>query len=149
MKQVLVHHSSIRFARAAYGAMALIAFSTGNMWIVLTTAILMGVSVISADKYNFFLQLHKQVLRHLLKDTSKPILWDIWELRFACGLGTSFLLTAFFLIYFEKAINIAWILVLTLSFFMLLAGFSGICAVTIVYVALKKILVKKINPSNN
>ncbi len=143
MKQVLVHHNSIKFARAAYGTMALIAFLTNNIWVVLATAILMGISVISADKYNLFLQLHKRILIPLLKDKSEPILWDIWELRFACSLGTSFLLFSFFLIYFEKAVNVAWILILTLSLFMLLAGVSGLCVVTIAYVAIKNLLRKK------
>jgi len=143
MKQVLIYHGSIRFARTAYGVMALIAFLSSNIWILLATAILMGIGALSVDKYNLFLQIHKRILRPLIKDTSQPVYWDPWELRFACGLGTSFLLTAFFLIYSGKAINGGWILVLTLSLLMLLAGFSGICLVTMIYAGLKKVFSKK------
>jgi len=143
MKQILVCHSSIRFARTAYGIMALIAFLSSNTWILLITAVLMGIGALSTDKYNLFSQFHKRILRPLIKDTSKPVYWDPWELRFACGLGASFLLAAFFFIYSGKAINEGWILVIILSLLMLLAGFSGICLVTIIYAGFKKIFSKK------
>jgi hypothetical protein len=143
MKQVLICHSSVRFARTAYGVMTLIAFLSSNIWILLITAILMGIGALSTDKYNLFSQFHKRILRPLIKDVSQPVHWDPWELRFAYGLGTSFLLTAFFLIYSGKAINEGWILVLILSLLMLFAGFSGICLVTIICAGLKKIFSKK------
>lgn len=143
MKQCLIYDNSLRFARAIYGFLALAAFLTHNMWLVLITAIIMAIGLITADKYNFFLQLHQQVLRRLLKDTSEPLSRDVWELRFACGLGTIFLLVGFCLVYFGKFVNLGWILVLILSLVMLLSGLAGICMATLFYAGFKKFLGKK------
>ncbi|KPJ55839.1 hypothetical protein AMJ49_06245 [Parcubacteria bacterium DG_74_2] len=134
MKTIPVYESSMRFARTVYGLLALIGFLTHNVWVILFCATLMTIGVIYPMKSNAVYEFHRVALRPLFKDKAKPILRGKDEMRFACVLGTVFLLGALCLIYLGMFIEIAWISVLFLSSLMLLSGFSGVCAATLFYV---------------
>lgn len=141
MKKCLIYDNSLRFARTIYGFLSLAAFLFRNIWLVLITAILMAAGIIS-HKYNIFYQFHYCFLRPLLKDKSVSVERELNELRFACGLGMIFLLSAFFLNYLGKA-EIGWVLVLIVSLLMLLAGLAGFCTASFMYAVFKKIFIKK------
>jgi len=130
---VPTYESSLRFARSVYGVLALIGFFLKNPWLILISSLIMTVGVIKPNDSNFVYQFHLRFIRPLLKERSLPILRRKGDLRFACLLGTFFLLGAFFLIEFNKFPEMAWILVLILSFFMLLSGISGFCIATLFY----------------
>lgn len=142
MKKCLIDDSSLRFARAIYGFLLLGAFLFHNVWLVLITAILMAVGILSS-RYNAFYQLHYRFLGSFWRD--KPILVEreLNELRFACTLATIFLTSALAFFYLGKFVGIGWILVLIVSLLMLLAGLAGFCTASLMYAAFKKIFVKK------
>lgn len=138
MRKCLVYENSLRFSRAIYGTLALIAFLFHNFWLVLLTSILMFLGAVTI-KYNLFYQFHFLLLRRFLKDKSEPLEKDSGELAFACSLGGSFLFFGFLLLYFGKLESLAWILVLLTSILMLLAGIAGICTATLIYAFGRKI----------
>ncbi len=140
MQQCLIYNNSLRFSRAIYGILALIAFLLHNSWLVLITSILMVIGAVSI-KYNLFYQFYSLILRGFLKDKSEPLKRDSGELGFACGMGGGFLFLGFLLLYF-KLESLAWISVLLTSFLMLLAGIAGICAASLIYAFFKKIFKK-------
>jgi len=142
-EKVPTYESSLRFARSIYGILALTGFFLKNHWLVLVTGLIMTIGVIKPNDSNFIYQFHSRFIRPLLKEDAPPIPRRKGDLRFACFLGTFFLVTAFFLIEFNKFPHVAWILVLVLSFFMLLSGISGFCVATLFYLLITGRIFKK------
>ena len=138
MTKCLIYDKSLRFSRVVYGILALIAFLTQSLWLVLTTSLLMIFGAFSI-KLNIPYQFHALVLKKLLKNGTKPIRKELEELSFACGMGGIFLLISFLLLYFEIFIGFAWILTLMMSLLMFLASFVGVCVGSLMYVFFKKI----------
>lgn len=138
MQQCLIYDNSLRFSRAIYGILALIAFLLHNHWLVLATALLMVFGAFSI-KFNILYQFYALVLRKLLKEKSEPIQKESGELVFACGMGGSFLLAGFLLLYFGKFVSFAWILISIVALLMFLASFAGICVASLMYAVFKKI----------
>lgn len=142
MQQCSIYDNSLRFSRTIYGLLALLAFLFKCPWVVLFTGILMLIGAVLSE-YNIFYQLHYWVLRKLLKDKSEPIKKEAGELIFACGMGGIFLIVGFLLLYFEKAVGFAWVLILLTSGMMLSAGIAGICMAAIMYAVFKKVIKKQ------
>ncbi len=136
MTSCLIYDQSLRFSRTVYGLMTLTAFLLHSFWLVLATSIFMLIGVF-IEKYNLFYQLHSRFNRRFRKDI-KPVLKDSGEISFACGMGGSFLLIGFFLLYFTDWSGLAWGLVLMTSMFMFLAGLGGICTASLLYALFKR-----------
>ena len=138
MQQCLIYDSSLRFSRAFYGTLALIAFLTQSIWLVLITTLLMLFGAFSI-KFNIPYQFHALILKKILKNETKPIQKESGELNFACGMGGIFLFISFLLLYFEIFISLAWGLTLMMSLLMFLASFVGVCVGSLMYAIFKKI----------
>jgi len=138
MQQCLIYDNSLKFSRAVYGTLALVAFLIHNHWLVLIVSGLMILGAFSV-KLNIPYQFHALVLRKLLKKKAEPIQKVSGELSFAWGMGGSLLLIGFLLLYFEKFVSFAWSLVLIVALLMFLAGFTGVCVASLMYAVFKKI----------
>ncbi len=141
MRQCLIYDNSLRFSRATYGILILIAFLIHNHWLVLAVSLLMVLGAFSI-KFNIPYQFHALVSRKLLKKREEPIQKVSEELSFACGMGGSLLFIGFLFIYFEKFVDFAWILILIMALLMFLASFVGVCVASLTYVFFKKIFKK-------
>lgn len=141
MKQHLIYDNSLKFSRAFYGTLTLIAFLIQNHWLVLLVILLMAFGTFSI-KFNILYQFHVLVLRKLLKEKSEAIQKEPGELSFVSGMTASLLLLGFLLIYFDKFIDFAWVFILITTFLIFLACFVGFCVATLMYVFFKKIFKK-------
>ena len=138
MKQCSIYNSSLRFSRAIYGILVLVAFFTHNQWLILATSILMTLGIFSM-KLNIPYQFHTSVLRKLFKKELTPIQKELGELNFVAGMTAILLFIGFLLLYFEKFVDYAWIYILIIAFLIFLACFVGFCVATLMYVLFKKI----------
>jgi len=137
MQQCLIYNNSLRFFRATYGILALVAFLIQNHWLVLAISLLMAFGVFSI-KFNIPYQFHALILRKLLKERSEPIQRESGELNFVSGMTGSLLFIGFLFLYFGKFVDFAWILILIVALLMLLACFAGICVASLMYAVFKK-----------
>ncbi len=135
MKNIDTYENSLRFCRTFYGVLALVGFLTRNIWVTAGCGLIMIIGVIHPNKTNLLYQFHKRFLR---AKESKPIPRPVGELRFACLLGGIVLVISSLSVWLGFLPEVAWVLVLVLSFLMLLSGFSGLCAATLLYIFLIK-----------
>lgn len=140
MPQCLIYEKSLRFSRTTYGILSLIAFLIQNRWLVLATSLLMILGAFSV-KLNIPYQLHVLILREMLKEKLEPIQKEPGELSFACGMGGGFLLIGF--LFLGKYPDFAWILILTTSLLMFLAGSTGFCMASLIYAFFKEFFKKR------
>ncbi len=138
MQQCLIYDNSLRFSRATYGILTLIAFLIHNHWLVLATSLLMAFGIFSI-KFNIPYQFHALVLRKLLKERSAPIQKESGELNFVSGMTGALLFIGFLFLYFGKFVDFAWIFILIMAFLIFLACFVGFCVATLMYAFFKKI----------
>ena len=138
MLQCRIYDSSLKFSRATYGILALIAFLIHNHWLVLATSLLMAFGAFSI-KFNIPYQFHALVLRKLLKEKSQPIQKESGELSFVSGMTAGLLFIGFSFLYFGKFVDFAWILILITALLIFLACFVGFCVATLMYAFFKKI----------
>ncbi len=138
MKQCSIYNNSLRFSRAIYGVMILIAFFVHNQWLVLITSALMALGIFSI-KLNIPYQFHALVLNRMFKKKSALIQKESGELNFVAGMTAALLLAGFLFIYFGKFVDYAWIYILIVDFLIFLACFVGFCVATLMYVFFKKI----------
>ncbi len=141
MQQCLIYNSSLRFSRAFYGVMTLIAFITHNQWLVLITGVLMLLGVFSL-KLNISYQLHVLVIKKLLNEKSEPEPREKGEINFVAGMTGVLLLFGFSFIYFNKFVDFAWIYILIVALLIFVACFAGFCVATLMYVLLRKLIIK-------
>jgi len=141
MKQCLIYDNSLRFSRATYGVLILIAFLIHNHWLVLIVSLLMAFGIFSI-KLNIPYQFHALVLRKLLKEGPAPIQKESGEINFVSGMTAGLLFIGFLLIYFGKFVDFAWIYILIVDLLIFLACFVGFCVATLMYVFFKKIFKK-------
>lgn len=141
MKQCSIYNGSLRFSRAVYGIIVLIAFFIHNEWLVLATGILMILGIFSI-KLNIPYQFHALVLNKIRKQKEVVIQKESGELNFVAGMTAILLLAGFFLIYFGKYVSFAWIYLLIVDFLIFLACFVGFCVATLMYLFFKKIFIK-------
>jgi len=139
MQQCQIYSGSLRFSRATYGVLLLLAIIIRNQWLVLAVAILTIFGAFSL-KLNIPYQLH--VL--FSKKKSEPMLKESAELNFVAAATGILLLIGFALIYFSKLITFAWIYLLVVDLMIFLACFVGFCVATLMYIFFKK-LFKKTN----
>lgn len=143
MQQCAIYDSrSLNFFRAACGFLALFAFLTQNIWLVLITGLLFFFGAFSM-KFNFIYQIYGMFSRKVFKQNISPIEKDPGEIRFVYGFTATCFLVSFAMLYFEKYVGFAWGLDLLVSFLTLLASFANICLAALMYVVFKKIFSKK------
>jgi len=141
MQQCLIYNNSLRFSRAIYGLLTIIAFLIHNHWLVLATAILMTLGTCSI-KLNIPYQLHVLFLKKFKKEVQPPIEKELAELNFVSGMTAGLLLIGFLFIYFDKFVEFAWIYILIVALLIFLACFVGFCVATLMYVFFKKIFMR-------
>ncbi|MFH1967959.1 MAG: DUF4395 family protein [bacterium] len=139
MQQCSIYDSrSLNFFRAVCGFLALIAFLSQNIWLVLVPGLLFFFGMFSM-KLNFLYQFYGLVSNKMLKQKIMPIEKDPGELRFVYGFTAAMFLISFLFLYFGKFVIFAWGLDLLVSFLTLLASFANICIAALMYVLFKKI----------
>lgn len=141
MQHCLIYDKSLRFSRAIYGILILVAFIMHNHWLVLATSILMTLGIFSI-KLNLPYQFHVLIFRKLLKKKPVPIQKELGELNFVAGLTATLLFIGFLLLHFGKFDDFAWIFILIIALLMFLACFVGFCVGALMYVFFKKIFKK-------
>lgn len=141
MKKCYIYDKSLRFSRAFYGALVLLAFFMHNKWLVLAVGILTILGAISM-KLNFPYQLHSFFLKKILKKNAVPTQKESAEVNFVSAATGVLLLIGFYLLSYEKFANFAWIYILVVTLMIFLACLVGFCVATLMYIALKKIFVK-------
>jgi len=134
---MLIYENSLRFSMAIYGILALFAYLINNIWLVLVVGILMGMGAVSIN-YNTFYQLHLRFLR-ICRKPSIPMK-DINKARFSGSIALIFLVLASILFYFWNLRSLAWILTGLVTILSLLAGLTGVCIGSIMYLSSKKSL---------
>ncbi|MFA5022344.1 MAG: DUF4395 family protein [Patescibacteria group bacterium] len=138
MQQCQIHDDSLKFSRAVYGILVLIAVLTRNQWLVLITSLLMTLGIFSL-KLNIPYQFHALVVKKFKKENPLPIQKESAELNFVSGMTAALLLIGFLFLYFNKFVNFAWIYILVVDLLIFLACFVGFCVATLMYVFFKKI----------
>ncbi|MFH1946746.1 MAG: DUF4395 family protein [Candidatus Magasanikbacteria bacterium] len=141
MKQCIIYDESLRFARAVYGLLTLLSFFIQNYWLILAVCIMLALGAITI-KLNLPYQFHVLVLRRLHKNVAEPIQKEVAELNFVSGMTGVFLLVGFLLLYFEKFVDFAWILILITALLIFLACFAGFCVASLTYALYKKVFKK-------
>ncbi len=141
MQQCSIYDSSLRFSRATYGVLLLIAFFIHSQWLVLVVSLLTIFGAFSL-KLNIPYQFHALVLRKFSKRKYAPITKDLGELNFVAGATGVLILIGFLLIYFGKFVDFAWIYLLIVDLMIFLACFVGFCVATLMYVFFKKLFSK-------
>ena len=141
MQVCSIYDSSLRFSRAVYGFLILLAFFIHNSWIILGVSILLFMSIISV-KINVPYQFHAIFLRKLMKKKALPIQKESAELNFVSGMTGIIIFACFLLIYFDVFASFAWILSLIMALLIFLACFAGFCVASLTYAVYKKIFKK-------
>jgi hypothetical protein len=141
MQQCQIHDNSLKFSRAVYGVLVLIAVLIHSQWLVLAASILIILGAISL-KLNIAYQFYVLVFKKLLKDKSALVLKDSAELSFVAGMTGALLLVGFLWLYYGKTADYAWIYILIVDLLIFLACFVGFCVATLMYVLLKKLFKK-------
>lgn len=141
MKQCLIYNNSLRFSRATYGVLLLIAFFIHSQWLVLAVSVLTIFGAFSL-KLNLPYQFHVLILKKIFKKKFELMPKESGELNFVAGATGLLLLIGFLFLYFGKFVNFAWIYILVVTMMIFLACFVGFCVATLMYVMLKKIFNK-------
>ena len=138
MRQCLIYNGSLKFSRATYGVLLLIAVLIHSPWLVLAVAILTILGAFSL-KLNIPYQLHASIF----KKKSNPTLKELGELNFVAAATGILLFVGFALLYFNKFVDFAWIYLLIVDAMIFLACFVGFCVATLMYIFFKNYLAKK------
>lgn len=138
MQQCLIYDSSLKFSRAVYGLLVLIAIIIHSQWLLLAVIILMTLGVFSL-KLNLPYQLHALYSQKLLKRKHAPTSRELGEVNFVALMTAALLLIGFLLIYFGKFVAFAWVYLLVVDLMIFLACLVGFCVATLMYVSLRKI----------
>ena len=139
MQQCSIYDKSLRFSRAVYGIIILLAFFLDNYWLILAVVILLVLGTFSI-KLNLAYQLHVFCLRNLLKKNIQPIKKETAELSFVSGMTAAMLLLGFLLLYFNQYVVFAKIWILLIALLIFLACFAGFCIASLSYALLLKVL---------
>lgn len=137
MQQCLIYDSSLKFSRATYGLLVLIAILIQSHWLVLAVVVLMALGILSL-KLNIPYQLHSFYVQKYLKRKIAPRQKELSEVNFVALMTALLLLVGFLLIYFNTAVSFAWIYLLVVDMMIFLACLVGFCVATLMYVFLKK-----------
>lgn len=141
MKQCLIYDKSLRFSRAVYGALILLAFFIHNKWIVLVVGVLAILGSMTL-KANIPYELHAWFSRKFLKRNVTPTQKELAEVNFVSAATGVLLLIGFVLLQYTKYTNFAWIYILVVTLMIFLACLVGFCVATLLYIFLRKIFIK-------
>jgi len=134
----MLHDDSLKFSRAVYGTLVLIAFLIHNQWLVLAASVLMLLGVFSM-KLNFPYQFHIVFLKKSSNKKGAMVSKDPGEVNFVSATTAALLFVGFLFIYFDKYVDLAWIYILVVTMLIFLACFVGFCVATLMYIFFKKI----------
>jgi hypothetical protein len=140
-KCLMLYDDSLKFSRATYGTLTLIAFLTRSEWLILAISFLMAIGTFSL-KLNIPYQFHAFAFRKMLKEKSALISKDHGEINFVSGMTAALLFIGFLFIHFNKFVDLAWIYILIMALLIFLACFVGFCVATLMYVLFKKMFKK-------
>jgi hypothetical protein len=141
MQQCQIHDGSLKFSRAVYGILVLVAVIIHSEWLLLVASILVILGAFSL-KLNVAYQFYILVLKKILNDKAPLVLKESGELGFVAGMTGVLLLIGFFWVYYGKSDDYAWVYILIVDFLIFLACFVGFCVATLMYVLLKKLFKK-------
>ncbi|MFA6099029.1 MAG: DUF4395 family protein [Patescibacteria group bacterium] len=148
MKQCQIYDGSLKFSRATYGVLTLIAFFTRSEWLVLAVSLLIILGAFSL-KLNIPYQFHTLVIKKMMKNQTAPVQKESGELNFVAAMTGALLLFGFLLLYFNVWVNFAWIFILLVALLIFLACFVGFCVATLMYVLMKKMFKRKSEDTAN
>lgn len=138
MQQCEIHDDSLKFSRAIYGILVLIAVLIHNEWLVLAVSILTILGAISF-KLNIFYQFHVLVIKRMLNSKRMPVQKESGELSFVSAATGVLLLVGFLMLHYGNFNDAAWIYVLIVDLLIFLACLVGFCVATLIYILLKKL----------
>lgn len=141
MQQCQIDDTSLKYSRATYGALTLVAFFIRSEWLVFAVAIL-----VILGAFSFKLNLPYQLFSLMLKKKSTPVQKESAELSFVAAMTGTLLLVGFALVYFDIAVNFGWIFILLVTLLIFLACFVGFCVATLMYVLIRKLFRKNAAP---
>lgn len=141
MNTCSIYDKSLRFSRATYGVMTVLAFFLHNEWLLLLTVILMAFGTFSL-KLNLTYQLHVFCLHKMGKRTPPPVQKESGELSFVSGMTAILLFIGYLFIHFNYHAQVAWIYILVVAALIFLACFVGLCLASLMYVLFKKLFKK-------
>lgn len=142
MQQCQIHDDSLKFSRAVYAVLVLIAILIHSQWLVLAVGILTILGAVSF-KLNLFYQFHILVIRKLMGKKTMPVQKESAELKFVAGMTGILLLVGYFWLSSGQAVDAAWIYVLIVDLLIFLACLVGFCVATMMYIILRNIFFKQ------
>ncbi len=142
MQQCSIYDKSLKFSRFTYGVLVLIAFFIHSKWLVLVVGILTILGAISL-KFNIPYQLHVLIGKKFLKKNFEILQKESGELSFVSAATGVLLIIGFLLLQFTMLTNFAWIYILIVTLMIFLACLVGFCVATLMYIALKKLFIRK------
>ena len=137
MQQCLIYDNSLKFSRATYGALVLIAILGHIQWLVLAVVISMVLGVFSLS-LNFPYQLHAFCTKQLFKRKHTPSRKELGEVNFVALMTAALLLIGFLLVHYEKFVSFAWTYLLVVDLMIFLACLVGFCIATLMYIFFRK-----------
>ena len=136
--QCEIHDDSLKFSRAVYGLMVLIAIIIHNPGLVLAAAILVFLGIFSF-KLNIAYQFHLFFIKKRMKNAKLPVKKETGELVFVAAMTAVLLFIGFLWLHYGHNADAAWIYVLMVDLLIFLACFVGFCVATLMYILLKKL----------
>jgi hypothetical protein len=141
MNQCQIQDDSLKFSRAVYAVLVLVAILVHSYWLVLAVSVMTILGAFSF-KLNIFYQIHNSIIRKILGSKTMPVQKESGELSFVSGMTGMLLLVGFLWVYYGQSTDLAWIYLLMVDFLIFLACLVGFCVATLMYVVLKKIFKK-------
>ena len=141
MEQCQIHDDSLKFSRAVYALLVLVAIFMRWDWLVLVVAILTLLGAFSFS-LNLFYQFHLILIKRFLEHKPAPVQKESAELKFVAGMTAALLFIGYFWLLSGWAVDAAWIYVLIVDLLIFLACLVGFCVATMMYILLRKTLLK-------
>lgn len=141
MLQCEIHDDSLKFSRAVYATLVLIAVLMHLPWLVLAVAIMTLLGAISFN-LNVFYQFHLILIKRWLEHKSAPVKKESAELKFVAGMTAILLFIGYFWVMSGQAVDAAWIYLLIVDLLIFMACLVGFCVATMMYILIKKLFIK-------
>lgn len=141
MQQCEIHDDSLKFSRAVYAILVLVAILMRLPWLVLAVAIMTLLGAISFN-LNVFYQFHLILIKRWLEHKSAPVKKESAELKFVAAMTAILLFVGYFWVVSGQAVDAAWIYILVVDLLIFMACLLGFCVATMMYILLRKLFVK-------
>ncbi len=141
MQQCEIHDDSLKFSRAVYAVLVLIAILMHLPWLVLAVAIMTLLGAFSFN-LNVFYQFHLILVKRWLEHKSAPVKKESAELKFVAGMTAALLFIGYFWVISGQAVDAAWIYILVVDLLIFMACLLGFCVATMMYILLRQLFVK-------